>query len=263
MTNPKYDTIGTGYTEHRKSDSRIVDALHSLLNLPNGSIIAEIGAGTGNYSRALAEKGYKIKAIEPSRVMREQSQKSNNIEWVEGYAESIPLDYSSVDGVIVVLAIHHFTSLKAAANEIHRICPTGPVVVFTCDPRGSEEFWFADYFPKLWQHTFEVFPPINAVAQDIVEGKNWSVEKIDFPLPHNLTDKFMIAGWRDPEMYLDPTFRQGTSGFAIAAKDNIASGGEQLRNDIESGEWDRKHGYLKNQTYFNAGFQFLRLQCGE
>ncbi len=260
MSNPGYDTIGIGYTKHRKSDPRIVDALYSLLDLPSGSIIADIGAGTGNYSRALTEKGYKVKAIEPSSVMREQSQDIGNVEWIEGYAENIPLDNSSVDGVVVVLAIHHFTSFKAAADEMYRICPTGPIVIFTCDPRESEEFWFTEYFSGPWQHTFKVFPPIDVVIQDITEGKEWVAEKVNFPLPHDLTDKFMIVGWRTPEIYLDPTFRQGASGFALAAEGDVNRGVQQLRNDIENGDWDRKYGYLKQQGYFDAGFRFLRFK---
>lgn len=74
---PAYNTIGKGYTKHRQADIRIVDLLYSLLNLPNGSVIADIGAGTGNYSLALAHKGYKMKAVEPSIVMRTQSRDVN------------------------------------------------------------------------------------------------------------------------------------------------------------------------------------------
>jgi len=114
--NTGYDTIGVGYKEHRKIDVRILDALNSLLDLPFGSIVADIGAGTGNYSRALADKGYKIKAVEPSSVMRMQSWKSDEVEWLNGFAEDIPLDNDSVAGIIVVLAIHHFKSLKVAAD---------------------------------------------------------------------------------------------------------------------------------------------------
>jgi len=260
MSNTSYDKIGEGYTKHRKIDSRIVDALYSLLDLPNGSIVADIGAGTGNYSRALADKGFKIKAIEPSIIMKEQAQESDNIEWIEGFAENIPLGNTSVDGVVVVLAIHHFSSLKTAADEMHRICPSGPIVIFTQDPSESEEFWFTRYFPEIWQHCYSVFPPTDVVIKDITAEKEWTAERVKFSLPYDLTDKFMIVGWRTPELYLDPTFRQGTSGFALAAEEDVTRGVEELRNDIESGEWDEKYGYIKKQIYFDAGFQFLRFK---
>jgi len=260
VNNVVYDSFGEGYSASRKSDPRIVDALHTFIDLPNGSIIAEIGAGTGNYSRALAEKGYKVKAIEPSLVMRNQSIANDNVQWIEGFAEKIPLDDASVDGVVIVLAIHHFTSLKAAGNEIHRICPTGPVVIFTCDPRESEYFWFTDYFPEIWENAYRAFPPIEEVIRDLTAGKEWTVERVNFPLPYDLTDKIMVSGWQTPEIYLNSTFRQGTSGFTLVSEESVRSGLERLRDDLDTGAWVRKYGYLDKQNQFNAGFQFLRFK---
>jgi ubiquinone/menaquinone biosynthesis C-methylase UbiE len=51
-----YDSIGKNYNSTRQSDKRIVNKLISLLNLPIGSTIADIGAGTGNYSNAIAKR---------------------------------------------------------------------------------------------------------------------------------------------------------------------------------------------------------------
>lgn len=39
-------------------------SLDRLLNLPRGSTIADIGAGTGNYTIALANLVYNLKAME-------------------------------------------------------------------------------------------------------------------------------------------------------------------------------------------------------
>ena len=52
---PVYDSIGQSYSKFRLPDSRIVDSLLNLLQLEPGSIIADIGAGTGGYSHAIAE----------------------------------------------------------------------------------------------------------------------------------------------------------------------------------------------------------------
>lgn len=69
-----YDSIGSDYNSTRKPDSRIVEQLINLLELPTGSIVADVGAGTGNYSYALANLGYQVIAIEPSQVMQRQRQ---------------------------------------------------------------------------------------------------------------------------------------------------------------------------------------------
>lgn len=55
---PIYDCIGQFYTKFRHPDLRIVDRIIHLLALEKDSIIADIGAGTGNYSRAIGDCGF-------------------------------------------------------------------------------------------------------------------------------------------------------------------------------------------------------------
>ncbi len=125
MPQPVYDSIGVEYIKNRRADPRITEEIVMLLDLPSGSIIADMGAGVGNYSNALADLGYEVKAIEPSRRMREQATPSDHVQWLEGSAESIPLPDNSVHGVIAILTVHHFASIRAAAEEFHRILPSG------------------------------------------------------------------------------------------------------------------------------------------
>ena len=74
-----YNSIGQNYNRTRQADSRIVDRLIDLLNLPKGTTIADVGAGTGNYSNAIAIQGYRVVAIEPSQVMQSQRQFHPNV----------------------------------------------------------------------------------------------------------------------------------------------------------------------------------------
>ena len=101
MENVKYNSIGTTYNSTRKADERIASNIISALNLEKGSIIADIGAGTGNYSYKLAEYGFEVLAIEPSEIMRTQGKRHDRVNWIEGVAEDIPLYDKSVDGVHV------------------------------------------------------------------------------------------------------------------------------------------------------------------
>src|SRR5437773_2683124 len=159
-TMTKYEKIGLNYNSFRNADERISARLKALLNLPEGSTIADIGAGTGNYTNALAASGYKMKAVEPASTMRAQAAMNPAIEWHAGYAESIPLPDASVDGVMSTLASHHFQNMAEAAAEMLRICPEGPIVLFTIDPRKGELFWFRDYFRGVYDRLFESFRPV-------------------------------------------------------------------------------------------------------
>ena len=256
----RYDEIGKGYNSYRKADHRLLKMLIQLLGLPVGSVVADIGAGTGNYTNGLAEYGYKMKAIEPSEEMRNQALFSENVEYIAGSAESIPLADNSVDGVVSTLAIHHFPSMIDAAREMKRICPNGPIVLFTNDPRLGEEFWFKDYFPEIYQWLFSAYPPVEELADLVANVGKWSKSVHRFPLPHDFSDFNMRSGWNRPELYLDPDVRRCMSGFALASKSEVDDGVERLRGDLESGRWNEKFGALRERDSYDLGFVFLKFE---
>jgi ubiquinone/menaquinone biosynthesis C-methylase UbiE len=257
MNDTTYDFIGESYNDNRTADKRILKTIVDLINLPAGKLIVDIGAGTGNYANALANLGYSVFAIEPSEIMRKQAVPNGNITWISGLAETIPLQDASVDGVVIILAIHHFSDIRTVAKEVARVCPTGPLVMLTMDPRQSEKFWFNDYFPEIEQHVIKSFPPLNEVINIFSGVKHWSTQVTKFPLPHDLADKNMCSGWNRPEIYLDPLMRQNTSGFALASPSVVHRGITLLENDLQSGKWDNVNGHLRKQESFDAGFRFL------
>ena len=53
------------YKQYRKGDIRLTNHIERILNIQLGSTIADIGAGTGNYTIQLMQKGYNLFAIEP------------------------------------------------------------------------------------------------------------------------------------------------------------------------------------------------------
>ena len=86
-----------------------------LLPKPNG-LYLDIGCGTGNYTIALANKGYKFYGIEPSEKMLNIAMSRNDkINWLLGLAEHIPADDMLFDGAIATLTIHHWTNIKYVA----------------------------------------------------------------------------------------------------------------------------------------------------
>lgn len=98
---PIYDVIGQSYSKSRLPDSRIVDSLLYLLALDKGSIVADLGAGTGGYSWAIANQGFVVYAVEPSQVMRSQAIPHPQVQWINGFAEAIPLQNHSVDAAFL------------------------------------------------------------------------------------------------------------------------------------------------------------------
>src|SRR5688500_17328808 len=123
---PLYDTIGTGYAQSRPADARIVTGLCAALGLPRGATLLDVGAGTAKYARAMAERGFRVLAIEPSEVMRAQSVPHPQVEMIAASAENIPCGPGSAAGAFVVLALHHFADRRRALAEIARVVGPGP-----------------------------------------------------------------------------------------------------------------------------------------
>ena len=254
-----YNRIGEKYSVHRKADQRIVDKMYSLLDLSKNAVIADIGAGTGNYSNSIADNGNLVYAIEPSIKMISQATYHSNVKWIQGTAESIPFEDSTIDGIMVTLALHHFQSIETFSREFDRISGNGSVVIFTFDPRTSNEFWLMDYLPSIREQAFSAFDPIDKIAETIT-GNRWEYDIIPFALPGDLSDRFMAFGWKHPELYLDAAIRNSISAFALADPVLVDKGINNLRKDIESGAWDEKYGSIRIKSRFDGGYHFIKLQ---
>ena len=208
-----YNSIGLHYSKTRVPDIRIVNKLIDLLNLPKGSIIADIGAGTGGYSVALANKGFLVNAIEPSLVMQKQAVEHPQVKWFTGYAENLPLLDNSVDTVVSILAIHHFSHLPKAFQEMHRIIKNGAIILLTFDIRLAQKIWLYDYFPFLWEDALR-FLPLNEQINLIQSNTKRRVEAIPLLLPYDLSDLFAAAGWKWLRVISSSRSTCGISSFA-------------------------------------------------
>ena len=252
-----YDKIGNNYSTQRRADYRITGCLIGYLNIPKNSTIADIGAGSGNYSNELADYGFLVKAIEPSDTMKNQSVKNSNVEWISGVAENIPLPNASVDAVVSILASHHFTSLPKSLTEMNRICPNGPIVWFTFDPREAQNPWIADYFPEIWADASRIFPPTNELLSLFAKATGKRARACVFKLPPDLDDKFLAAYWREPSAYLNEDVRKAMSGFAVADPAQVQIGLKKLGNDIANGAWMKKFGTILNLQTADYGYRFI------
>lgn len=108
------------YAKHRPGyPAEVFDALFEGLDAAR-LVVADVGAGTGISSAALAERVARVIAIEPNRAMRARAQPHANLEWREGAAEATGLAEKSVDFTVAFQAFHWFDP-QAAFREFVRI----------------------------------------------------------------------------------------------------------------------------------------------
>lgn len=83
-------------------------------------VIAELGAGTGLFSKTLVEFGLRVIAIEPGAAMRERAPTLHGVEWRKGSFEACPLADAEVRWVVAAQAFH-WADPARALPEMRRI----------------------------------------------------------------------------------------------------------------------------------------------
>jgi SAM-dependent methyltransferase len=240
-----YDTIGRGYASRRVADPRISDVVSAALG--DARRILDVGAGAGSYEPA----DRRLVALDASPTMLAQ-RRVDAAPAVVGMAERLPFADRAFDAVMAVLTVHHWTDRQAGYGELRRVAPRR--VVLTYEPAIHNAMWVvADYVPEI--ATLDEQRP-GFCVDEVAEGiRATRVETV--PVPGDCTDGFIMAFWRRPEAFLDPTVRAATSGFPAVDQRVVARAMARLRADLESGVWEERYGALRATDEFDAGLRLV------
>jgi SAM-dependent methyltransferase len=224
---PVYDTLGAAYTTTRREDPRIAARIRAALG--DADSVVNIGAGAGAYE----PPDVPVVAVEPSPTMIAQ-RPTQGAPVRQGVAESLPLADGEVDAALAVLTTHHWSDLSRALREIRRVARRR-AVIFTCDPEFTGFWLYRDYFPSFLTSFRTGLPALR-------EYEPLGPLRIEpVPIPQDCADGFAAAYWARPEAYLDPGCRANISGFHTIPAAELRAGIDRLRNDLESGAWERRY----------------------
>jgi SAM-dependent methyltransferase len=100
-------------------------------------MVADIGAGTGLFTRGLLQAGYRVAAVEPNPKMRAAAEvdlaRIEGYRSVEGSAEAIPLKTTTVDLVTAAQAFHWFDVDRARDEFLRVLKSRGKVALVSND----------------------------------------------------------------------------------------------------------------------------------
>jgi hypothetical protein len=74
-------------------------------------------------------------------------------------------------------------------------------------------------------------------------------------IPHDCQDGFLYAYWRRPHAYLDAHIRSGSSSFW--ALGSAEPGLQRLRQDLDTGAWERRYADLLALDAYDAGYRLV------
>jgi SAM-dependent methyltransferase len=239
-----YDTIGLGYSEHRRADPAVAATIRDALG--GASSVLNVGAGAGSYEPA----DRNVVAVEPSSVMLTQRPRAS-APAVQARAEALPFGKKSFDAVMGVLTIQHWTDRLGGIRECVRVA-RDRVVLLTWDP-FAESFWLTrDYLPQITAVDRERFSSIASLAEAF--GPSARVDVTPVPIRRDCVDGFLGAFWARPDAYLDAGVRAGMSTFA---RPGAEKGLERLRADLASGVWQAKYGDLLAHETLDIGYRLV------
>jgi SAM-dependent methyltransferase len=236
-----YDTIGIDYSALRRPDPRIAAAIHA--HLEGAASVLNVGAGAGSYEPTHLE----VTAVEPSAAMIQQRPEGNAVV-VQAAAEDLPFDDRSFDASMAVLTVHHWSDVGKGLREMRRVT-RGKIIILTCDPLTSS-FWLLDYLPELGTLDQQQMP-----SMADFEAALGPVQRISVSIPHDCTDGMLCAYWRRPAAYLDPKVRRSMSSFWRIG--DVTEPLRRLKDDLQSGEWERKYSRFLDQDSCDFGYQLL------
>lgn len=135
--------LAEDYSRHRPDYCpSVLSALLGLLDKPVGEVdFADVGAGTGIWTRMVTERGVRsARAIEPNRDMRisgKADSAGTQIVWQDGSAEDTGLATGSCDWLSMASSFH-WADFEKATIEFHRVLRPGGRFAALWNPRLIE-----------------------------------------------------------------------------------------------------------------------------
>jgi SAM-dependent methyltransferase len=141
------------YVKYRPTyPDEAIDRIVEAAELLPGSVIADVGCGTGISSRPFLERGIRVIGVEPNDAMRAAA-----IEYLAGFphftanaasAESTGVKDHSVDAIIAAQAFHWF-DMETTRFEFERILRPGGSVVLMWNERLLDATEFLREYEEL------------------------------------------------------------------------------------------------------------------
>jgi SAM-dependent methyltransferase len=150
----------TAYHAHRpRYPSDLISLLTAEAGLTRGSVVADVGSGTGLSAEPFLRNGNTVYGIEPNAEMRATAEANlgghAGFHSVAGTAEATTLTDASVDLIVAGQAFHWFDRLRAG-REFARILRAGGWIALVWNERltGTTPF-AAAYEDVLIQHSID------------------------------------------------------------------------------------------------------------
>lgn len=194
----RYSDRAEEYREYRPGYPKAaIEYLNNTIGL-RGKTVADVGAGTGIFTRMLAENDCRVFAIEPNEAMHavccRQLTDLHNIEFISSPAERIALPAGSVD-VVTVAQAFHWLDAHAAAGEFRRLLRDAGAIVLLWNELALGSDRRVDYERHLLRFSSEFSTIDNEIDEEGIRSCMWhaQVRKAVFPHSQSLSEGQLLG----------------------------------------------------------------------
>jgi ubiquinone/menaquinone biosynthesis C-methylase UbiE len=121
----RFSSLADDYARYRPSyPAELLDWLEREAGLKRADRVADLGCGTGIFTRLLAARGFAVTGVDPNAEMLERARPAGGGHYVQAPAEATGLPDSSYRLASAAQAFHWFDRLKVLA-ELRRILAPG------------------------------------------------------------------------------------------------------------------------------------------
>ena len=209
------------YSSYRPGYStKVLDALLGLLKKEASDVrAADVGAGTGIWTRMIAERGLaSVTAVEPNDDMRQQGEKDSQgtiINWLKGNGEQTGLADQSCD-LVSMASSFHWVDFEKGCREFCRVLKKDGWFVALWNPRQVSR---SPLLQEIEDYLLVLKPDLKRVSSgasgltDHLKEKLRDVglfkETMYMEIPHSIhiTPEHYIGAWRsvnDVQVQLGP-----------------------------------------------------------
>lgn len=208
-----FNELSDDYTVGRPIYAKdFIDSLYMRYGFAEDSIIADIGAGTGKFSKQLLDRGSTVYCVEPNHDMRNTAIKElgkyQRFHAVNGTAADTKMDDESVDFITTAQAFHWFdTSLFK--KECKRIIHKNGMVFLIWNMR--------DMSGDMNQKSFEIF----SKYCPLFKGFGGGIKQNDIRIRQFFDNKYEYIEFDNPISYDRNTFisRSVSGSYSLKKSD--------------------------------------------
>lgn len=180
------------------------------IGLNKNSIVADIGSGTGIFSKYLLDIGTETYCVEPNAEMRAKAEQNlssyPNFHSIDASAENTTLNDASMDFITVAQAFHWFDTQAFKKESLRILKPNGKAVLLWNNGSPNE----------CSRECEDLFQRFNPSFQESNEGHKKLFENIDFYFKNYEMKTFDNALSYDKELFIASSL---STSRALSSKD--------------------------------------------